>query len=147
MGKASRAEQAAAVESLAELRELLSAGDTVSLIMRQVSSSGTSRRMSARVGADLVSIDHHIVRLGIGGARWPRCDSYGYRPDGFSVPGAGMDMGFQVVYSLARTLWPEGHPCTGDPRCPSNEHTNGDRNYVAGRVHRDGGYGLKHRWL
>lgn len=38
-------------------------------------------------------------------------------------------MGFHVVYGLARTLWPDGYGCIGE-HCPSNDHSNGDRDYT-----------------
>lgn len=67
--------------------------------------------------------------------------------DGLIVGGCGMDMGYHLVYALARKLWPDGFDCIG-PGCPSNDHSNGDRDYTPGhRHHADGGYCLKHRWL
>lgn len=55
------------------------------------------------------------------------------RNGGIKCDGCGMDMGFQLVYSLGRTLWPLG---THEPH--------GKRN---GQPDREGGYALKHRWL
>ena len=66
--------------------------------------------------------------------------------DGLIVGGCGMDMGFEIVYNLGRTLWPDGAPCVGE-KCQSNDHHNGDWDYTAGKLHRDGGYALKHQWL
>lgn len=54
---------------------------------------------------------------------------------GLIVRGAGMDMGFHVVYSLGRKLFPEGDGRTVTGR-------NGDK-----AAETDGGYLLKHEWL
>ena len=61
------------------------------------------------------------------------------------VHGGGMDMGFHIVYSLGRTLFPEGFTCMGEG-CISNDHFNGDKDYTP-HNHTDGGYALIHRWL
>jgi len=45
-----------------------------------------------------------------------------------------MDMGFHLVSTLSYYLYPEGFGCTGKSegrdRCPSNDHSNGDRDYT-----------------
>jgi hypothetical protein len=43
-----------------------------------------------------------------------------------------MDMGFHVVYNLSSALYRGGFGCIGDKpvRCPSNDHSNGDRDYT-----------------
>lgn len=65
---------------------------------------------------------------------------------GLTVGGCGMDMGFHLVYNLSRVLFPSGFECIGKG-CPSNDHSNGDRNYEPHRHTGDGGYAIKHRWL
>lgn len=65
--------------------------------------------------------------------------------------GAGMDMGFHLVYSLSSLLYPDGFGCTGKD-CPSNDHSNGDRDYGRHTTrhkhwHRSGGYALRQRWM
>lgn len=75
--------------------------------------------------------------------------------DAVRVGGAGMDMGFHLVYTLSRTLYPDGFDCVGlyqdnrtdGPRCPSNDHSNGLRDYGPSIRHEDGGYALRQRWL
>ena len=78
---------------------------------------------------------------------------------GVVVGGAGMDMGFQLVYSLGRALYRDGVPCTGSNgwtksgrrsklnACRSNEHVNGDRTYRKSKTHSDGGYAFRQEWL
>jgi hypothetical protein len=90
-------------------------------------------------------------------------------------------MGFHLAYTLSRVIYPDGFGCIGKPNdaarrwsgaCPSNDHSNGDRDYTPhglsdengvpedrepapGEVadgckrhwHRDGGYALLHRWI
>ena len=78
------------------------------------------------------------------GFRWDE------KREALAVGGCGMDMGFHVVYSLARALYHKrdgspGWQCIGK-HCPSNDHTNGDRNYEP-HPHSDGGYALTQRWI
>lgn len=142
-------------EAIEHLRGLVEPGDTIYAILRHVSSSGMSR-----------SIDLYAMHEGrpfcLSG--WVR-QALGYpegKAQGIKVGGCGMDMGYHLVYNLSRALWPDGFGCTGEG-CPSNDHSNGDRdytphgvrgpNYVPGErdtlrhLHKDGGYALKHSWL
>jgi hypothetical protein len=91
--------------------------------------------------------------------------------EGLPMHGCGQDMGFSLVYERSAWLWPKGFGCIGE-RCPSNDHSNGDRDYTVhgptdetcepenrepgpGETkdglrrhwHRDGGYALRQRWL
>jgi hypothetical protein len=154
--------------ALASLRKFVKPGDTVYTILRHVSRSGMQREISlyARWGDD----------DGTGGLQW--LDGWASKVlgerigkrEGLVVNGCGMDMGFHLVYNLSYTLWPEGFGCVGE-KCPSNDHSNGDRDYtpnIDARVrcldcvhgthphavhthdthwHKDGGYALKQRWL
>lgn len=63
-----------------------------------------------------------------------------------------MDMGFNLVYNLSRTLFPDGFICSGES-CRSNDHFN-DRskgmrpeNFAGKRHTGDGGYALRQEWL
>lgn len=132
-------------KAAAQLRELLPAGSTVQTILRHVSRSGMTRAISPVVNGEDVT--------------WMVCRAFpahfkrDNRHDGVRMQGAGMDMGFELVYVLSSLLYPEGFECIGDggpdtwPRlCPSNDHSNGDRDY-APHHHSSGGYALRHRWL
>ena len=135
--------------AIAVLREWMKPGDTVFTVLRHVSRSGMQRE----IGVVLVRPESHshfpadstvTVRhpeYQIGKALGIRMG----KREGLIVGGCGMDMGFHLVYELSATLWPDGYPCVG-ANCPSNDHTNGDRNY-APHLHRDGGYALAQRWL
>ena len=107
--KAQRA--ASAPESLAILRELLPAGTPVYCRLDHVSRSGMLRRIGFHVVKDgeIQDISWHVANV----LDYPTDDNHALK-----VPGAGMDMGFHVVYHLSTVI-----------------HGN------------QGGYELKHRWL
>lgn len=142
-------------EAVDKLRELLPPGTVVRTILRHVSRSGMSRRISAVViSSDGLArdLDYLINRTGL--FREHRHEL------GLVVGGAGMDTGFHLVYSLSRMLYPEGAPCTGStgrtptgrpsktPRCNSNDHFNDHTMpYRKSIVHGDGGYALRAEWL
>lgn len=152
--KQSKAQERA--EAIANLRSMLPPGSTVYTILRHVSRSGMSRRISLRA-----IIDGHPHDLDGRAARacgwtWDR-DKGGIR-----ASGCGMDMGFHLVSTLSRVLYPDGFGCIGD-KCPSNDHSNGDRDYTphgcgltphlrgvlvgTDHWHGAGDYALRHRWI
>ena len=133
-------------EAIQELRELLKPGDTVYCVLRHVSRSGMMRAISPMIIQD-------------GGAPWeishlvcPALErKFHQKHGGVTVHGCGMDMGFELVYALSRTLYPDGFECIGrgeqrGDRCPSNDHTNGDMDYTP-HLHNSGGYALRQRWV
>lgn len=132
-------------EAIAELRELLKPGDTVYCILRHVSRSGMMRAISPVIIRDGESWEiDYLVCPALG-------RKFNERHGGVTCHGCGMDMGFELVYTLSRTLWPDGFECIGKgeewgKHCPSNDHSNGDRNYES-HHHESGGYALKHRWI
>lgn len=129
-----------AVKSLLETLQV-APGESVYTKTVSVSRSGMSRL-----------IDVYIMRENA-----PRCISrtvsdavgWGYgKHGGVRVSGCGMDMGFHLVYTLSRALFPQGFDCLGE-RCPSNDHSNA-RFYRGQEVpthHKEGGYALCHHWL
>lgn len=130
-----------------ELRALLPPGTRVYCQLEHRSQSGMTRWIIPRV----MDTDHN-------GEPWPRylaglveSADIGFkrtrRRDGLEIGGCGMDMGFALVYSISSSLYPDGFDCIG-PKCPSNDHSNGDRDYTPGHCrHRSGGYALRHEWL
>lgn len=131
MTHSNKAEQDA---QLANLRRLLKPGDTVYTVLRHVSRSRGYREISVLLlkpdrkapgGVRVIEPDYSVATV------------LGYKmaknSAGIAVSGGGMDMGFHVVYTLGKALWPDG---TGKPH--------GTRN---GEPDRDGGYALKQRWL
>jgi hypothetical protein len=132
------------LEYRAALLEQLPVGTTIRTVTTHVSQSGMMRVIRPLVLKDSSAID---LSWSIDHA------DFGYRlhrrHQGIVVNGAGMDMGFALVYGISRSLYPNGHACTGDSKCPSNDHTNEWRepNYSLDRIHSDGGYALNHSWL
>lgn len=133
--------QAAAdrADAIARLRELCPPGSTVYTVLRRVSRSGMMRHISLHVIHDGQPFDITGLAARAIGTLWDRDTG------GLKMGGCGMDMGFEAVYVLAATLYRDGFGCTGEG-CPSNDHSNGDRDYTP-HPHRDGGYALRHRWL
>jgi hypothetical protein len=151
-------------KAITDLRELLKPGDTIWTVLRHVSRSGMSRAIDCYLlhDGDRDWLSYRIAKAcGI-----PFSD----KRDALTVGGCGMDMGFHTVYTLSRVLFPNGFGCIGGKLghlggCPSNDHSNGDRDYTPddpGDIrwtegseykaphkhwHRDGGYALKHKWL
>lgn len=100
----------AEVESSESLRVYLSEGDTVYVIVRSVSQSGLSRRMSFFAfepgSARPVDLDYWIGhKLGLKRKKGEQ---------GLVVSGCGMDMGLHVVSNLAHKLF-------GDERALKHE--------------------------
>lgn len=131
-------------QAIADLESILKPGDTLYTTLRNVSRSGMQR-----------VIDVHLIRDGeprwlgytIAKALDRRFDD---RKQGIVIGGCGMDLGFEIVYSVGRVCFPE-FECVGEgdgykTRCASNDHSNGDRDYTPHK-HSDGGYSLKQRWL
>jgi hypothetical protein len=141
-------------EARVALRALLRPGDTISTILRHCSRSGMYRSISLVVVSkgEQLPIDRYASTL-LG----EKIDRHG----GIGVGGCGMDMGFHLVYSLSRALFPDGFGCPGRKTnaagvrtiwCNSNDHSNGDRDYTRHTTrhkhwHQDGGYALRHQWL
>ena len=140
-------------ESILYLHGMLTPGQDVYANVKHVSRSGMSRAISVHVITE---------EFGLGDVSWHVAQAIGASFDrgrwGVKMGGVGMDMAYAVVYELGRALWSGGVPCTGsktgytqsgrkskNPRCLSNDHTNGDRVYRKGKIHRDGGYALNKR--
>lgn len=93
-------------EAIRELRKMLKVGDTVYTQLVSVSRSGMSRKIAVKIarGGQIIDITHYAALA----------TSYTIDRDAWAlkVGGAGMDMGYHVVYSLGRAMWPKGHRCT-----------------------------------
>src|SRR5688572_18838571 len=102
----------------------LKPGDTVFTILDSVSRSGMSRQVRPVVFVDGSDLHPTWALSTLAGGKVKR----GYR-DSITVGGCGFDAGFQLVYNLGAALYPTGFGCIGDG-CPSNDHSNGDRDYT-----------------
>ena len=130
MSRLTKAQQQEKAEAIAKLREWIKPGDKVYTILRGVSRSGMQREIGVILMQEDGCILHpnYLVLLAIGARQGKR--------DGILMGGCGMDMGFQLVYSLGRILFPDGFKVDGRGR-------NGDMSGWDS----DGGYALRHVWL
>lgn len=111
-----------AAHAIEILHENIKPGDTVYTSLRQVASNGMSRHievMVPRKRADGSLYIRNITSL-VGRAAGFKVSP---KTDALVVGGAGMDMGFHVVYSLSSAMFRDGVKCTGKG-CPSNDHSN-----------------------
>lgn len=141
-------------EAIQHLQELLKPGDTVYTVLRHVSRSGMYRRLDLYIIRD---DQPQRITYAVAKATGSRYDE---KHESLGVSGCGMDMGFAVVYDLSRVMFPDGFGCIGE-RCPSNDHSNGDRDFTMDGLprkdpegnetvahwHRSGGYALRHKWM
>lgn len=90
------------------LKAMLPKGAKVHTLVRSVSSSGMSRRISvfAIIEGDLVNLDWHIERAGIAKRRANR--------QGLYIQGCGMDMCFALTYDIAIALHDDGYSITNE---------------------------------
>lgn len=112
---------------VASLRETIQPNQTVYTILRTVAASGMSRTLSVVTAGPDGQI--HDITSSVAIALGYRTNDKG----NIRVNGCGFDAGFDVVYRLGRTLWPDGTP-----------EPHGTRN---SKPDSDGGYALTHRWL
>lgn len=100
------AKQAERAEAIEKLQAIVSKGDTLYTILRSVSASGMSRVISVVTVEDgeIRDLDFLISKLGV----YKRTPLNAPR-DGLKVSGAGMDMGFAVVYDVAMTVFNDGY--------------------------------------
>lgn len=87
-------------EAIAQLRETFPRGTEVHIILRHVSRSGMERAISV-IGPDLMDVSYLVARA-TGRRIHPR-------HDGVKCGGCGMDMGFDLVYSLAMAMYNDGY--------------------------------------
>lgn len=87
---------------------------------------------------------------------------YDSKEDGFRITGAGMDMGFALVYDLSARVYPNGFDCLEGwdysipyeerrkrPRCPASDHFNRVDPPKQGvwRHATSGAYAISQSWL
>lgn len=114
-----KAMQSEREQAIAVLRGTLKPGDTVHTILRHCSRSGMQRVI------DLVVIDGKEFRSIAYHAAIAMDDKMDRDRWGIKVSGCGMDMGFSLVYSLGRTLYPEGFAPSVDGKVRGLRPTDG----------------------
>lgn len=95
-------------------------GSTLHTVLRHVSRSGMYRAIDVY---RLHDQDADWLSYRVAALLGMRFDK---RHEAIGIGGCGMDMGFAIVSDLSRALYPEGFGCIGE-HCPSNDHSNGDR--------------------
>lgn len=87
---------------LLQLRKLAPAGSTIYTIVRDVSRSGMTRWISPIAIID--GEPHHLAAYAsrVLGRKWRNDQSV-------KCSGCGMDMGFELVYSIAQAIWGDGY--------------------------------------
>lgn len=159
MTRMTKAQQQERTEAIAQLREWLNPGDTVYTVTTHTARSGMMRciRPIITVEGRPLDITYWVAQMG---------EKAHQKHGGIVMDGCGMDMGFALVYSLSRRLFPEGfgiasekdargaawtgvRPFTKEAAASMLRHgykfrgRNGD----ASGWDEDGGYALKHSWL
>lgn len=151
----------AKADSAVTLRKLLKPGDEVKTILRKVSSSSMSRRISLIVARDNEVIDITWNAARVMEDKVKQGGKY-VQDAGMVVSGCGMDMGFHIVYNLGRYLFPDGFGEIGTHNHQMNQRPTSEaaaidlvkrgykfngRNGDTSGWDNDGGYALKQRWL
>ena len=121
-------------EAIEYLKTILNPGDLVYTVLLKVSSSGTSRNIKLLVpvinmkeGQKIIDISWYVSKI----LNLKMNDDN----NGVKISGAGMDMGFHLVYELGAQLWPHG-----DGKYTKNR--NGNKGPET-----DGGYCLNQKWI
>jgi hypothetical protein len=104
-----RATQSAKEEARENLQKWVKPGDTLYTVLRHVSRSGMSRRISVVKPyirdddgtIDFVRLDYNVA----GALGWPIKSA----KEGICVDGCGMDMGFHLIYELGQVLFGNGY--------------------------------------
>lgn len=134
MTKAQKAERE---ELLREMRGFIKPGNTIYTVLRHVSQSGMSRNISLYI-LDEDGRGNIYPRMLDGMAAKVLGYSLARNTEGVKVGGAGMDMGFHLVYALGRALYPDGFKLK-EGQYGRNGDTSG--------FDKDGGYSLRHQWI
>jgi len=134
---ATKKELAERQEAIEELRAMLKPGQTIYTVLRHVSKSGMSRDISLHIGAG--SDVQTITWLAARALGWQLKEVHG--SNAIRCPGCGMDMGFHLVYSLSRVLFPDGFR----PRDAGKSY--GRNGTSADELDTDGGYCLQQHWI
>ena len=131
-------------DALARIQSLVKPGDTIWTQFVSVSRSGMLRTIKV-----FVMRNNEPINITYQTAQLLDCFGYDCNREALKITGCGMDVGFEAVYDLARTLYRNGFRCAGE-NCVSNDHTNGDpKGYSQdeAHIHSDGGYAFRQRWL
>jgi len=119
-------------EAIDKLRGWLRPGQTLYYSIEHVSRSGMQRIVRIKSIEPSKEPGQPVVILDLSWNLAKAC-GYSYRDgsgaSGIVVGGCGFHAGFDCIYNLAAALYPAGFGCIGEG-CPSNDHSNGDRDYT-----------------
>ena len=125
-------------QALERLQGILQPGDTIYTTLKHRARSGMYR-----------VIDLYVIKdnepIWLSYSAGILLEGYDTRHEGAKGHGCGMDVGYHLVHNLGRVLFPNSFICIGE-NCPSNDHSNGDRDYTP-HLHSSGGYAFHHKWL
>jgi hypothetical protein len=133
--------QADREKSIKFLKTFLKPGSTVYTVLRKVSSSGMSRHISVLVARKKRAYEGQPVKPVIRDIGWHVANVTGFTLNdnhSLKVGGCGMDMGFHVVYSLGRALYPKGFKLRKGQYGRNGDKSGYDTN---------GGYALNQQWI
>lgn len=125
MAHTSKEKQALLEEKKNRLRELCPPGSTIYTKLNHVSQSGMFRVISLYVMVDNEPINISYIAA-------PLLEGWSDKHNGCKASGCGMDMGFHLVYNLARQLYPKGIEVD---------------TIVGRKIEKDGGYAIRQRWM
>lgn len=115
------------------LKKLFARDQRIYTSIKRVAPSGMSRHISVYVARknQIIDITWHVGHI----------TGYSRNRDtgGLVVGGCGMDMGFHLIYSLSRCLYPKGYKLPKSQKWGRNGDTSG--------YDKDGGYKLKQQWI
>jgi hypothetical protein len=123
-------------EAIIMLRTYLKPGDLALTVLRHVSTSGMSRDISVFVNfnGETKDITWYVAKA----MNEKLKEVNGHRA--IRVTGCGMDMGFNLIYNLSWTLYPEGFKRELNKQYSRN-------NAEIDATDKDGGYALRQAWL
>ena len=123
-------------ENIKELKKLIGHKHRVYTKLDHVSSSGMTRHISCYVvhKGELRNVTHLVG--------WITDYKRNKKTDGLVIGGCGMDMGFHLIYTLSRIMYPKGFKSSERNRF--NGMKPKDKDY---EWDNDGGYRIKHEWM
>lgn len=147
--------QAEYADALKQLRKLFKPGARVAVVLKHVSRSGMSRSIAvlASEGGRVFDASWLVARLGF---------TFDQHNGGVKVGGCGMDMGFHLVYSMSRMMYPKGfglvmtkegarnvrpQSAAHAARLVSRGYVSRGRNGDTSGWDNDGGYALRSEWV
>jgi hypothetical protein len=98
-------------EASDRLRKMFPQGSTVHTVVRHVSASGMTRAISVLAHEDGSEVIEDVSCLVRRALDWPMDQTHG----GVRVKGAGMNMAFHLVYSIAQALYGDGYALSNRP--------------------------------